>query len=59
MPISGGTASARNSRVRPAERGVNKDEDRFNNYGGSVGGPIWKNRIFAFFNYETSPSRIH
>ena len=20
--------------------------------GGSAGGPIWKNRIFAFFNYE-------
>ncbi len=39
----------------PAVRGVNRDENRFNNYGGSVGGPIWKNRIFAFFNVETSP----
>ncbi len=39
----------------PSDRGVNRDEDRTNNYGGSVGGPIWKNKIFAFFNYETSP----
>jgi hypothetical protein len=38
-----------------ASRGVNRDENRFNNYGGSLGGPIWKNKIFAFFNYETSP----
>jgi hypothetical protein len=39
----------------PAEKGVNRNEDRTNNYGGSLGGPIWKNKIFAFFNYETSP----
>lgn len=39
----------------PATRGVNRDESRFNNYGGSLGGPIWKNHIFAFFNWETSP----
>jgi hypothetical protein len=38
-----------------AERGVNRDESRFNNYGGSLGGPLWKDHIFAFFNYETSP----
>src|SRR5581483_10897833 len=38
-----------------ASRGVNRDENRFNNYGGSLGGPIWKNKIFAFFNVETSP----
>jgi hypothetical protein len=38
-----------------AQRGVNRDNSRFNNYGASVGGPFWKNRVFAFFNYETSP----
>jgi hypothetical protein len=39
-----------------AQRGVNRDETRTNNYGGSIGGPIWKNRVFAFFNYEASPA---
>jgi hypothetical protein len=39
----------------PAARGLNRDTNRFNNYGGSLGGPIWKNKIFAFFNWETSP----
>jgi len=38
-----------------AERGVNRDNNRFNQYGGSLGGPIWKNKLFAFFNWETSP----
>jgi Carboxypeptidase regulatory-like domain len=35
------------------QRGLNRDEGRFNQFGGSVGGPIWKNKIFAFFAYET------
>ncbi len=39
----------------PAARGLNRDETRTNNDGGSLGGPIWKNRIFAFFNFEQSP----
>lgn len=40
----------------PASRGLNKDDERTNNYGGSLGGPIWKNKLFAFFNFEESPS---
>src|SRR5581483_10516168 len=39
----------------PSARGLNRDENRFNNYGGSLGGPLWPNHLFAFFNYETSP----
>ena len=32
---------------------VQRDTSRFNQMGGSIGGPIWKNKIFGFFNYET------
>jgi hypothetical protein len=32
---------------------VLKDPNFFDQFGGSVGGPIWKNKVFAFFNYET------
>ncbi len=38
-----------------AERGVNRDNSRFNNYGASLGGPLWRNKLFAFFNFEASP----
>ncbi len=32
---------------------VVRDDSFFDQFGGSVGGPIWKNKIFAFFSYET------
>jgi len=32
---------------------VLRDENQFNQFGANLGGPIWKNKIFAFFNYET------
>ena len=32
---------------------VLRDSKFFSQFGGSIGGPIWKNKIFAFFAYET------
>ncbi len=40
------------AKLTPAQRGLLRDEDRYNQLGGSIGGPIWKNKIFAFFAYE-------
>ena len=37
----------------PSSRGLLRDTGRFNQFGGSLGGPIWKNHLFAFFAYET------
>ena len=32
---------------------VLRDNSFYDQFGGSVGGPIWKNKVFAFFSYET------
>jgi len=48
-PYSGWTPSD----TTPASRGLQRDNSRFNQFGGSVGGPIWKNKVFGFFSYET------
>jgi len=42
----------------PAQRGLLRDEDRYNQWAGSIGGPIWKNRLFAFFAYEGQSQTI-
>ena len=42
-----------NALKTPANRGLTKDSQRFNQFGGSVGGPIIRNKLFAFFAYET------
>ncbi|HEU5233173.1 MAG TPA: carboxypeptidase-like regulatory domain-containing protein [Terriglobales bacterium] len=35
---------------------VLRDNNFYTQLGGSVGGPIWKNKVFAFFSYETTRS---
>src|SRR6185369_5807624 len=32
---------------------VQRDTNFFNQFGGNVGGPIWKNKVFGFFSWET------
>ena len=40
-------------RARRRARGLLRDTQRFNQMGGSIGGPLWKDHLFAFFSYET------
>jgi Carboxypeptidase regulatory-like domain len=37
----------------PNERGLTRNTQQFNQIGGSIGGPLWKDHLFAFFAYET------
>src|SRR3984885_14020677 len=46
------------AKLTPAERGLLRDEDRYNQWGGSIGGPIWKNKLYAFFAYEKQAQTI-
>lgn len=48
-----GSVDPLNASKTPAARGLNKDQARFNQFGGSVGGPFLHNRLFGFFAYET------
>src|SRR4051812_1825495 len=37
----------------PAGNAVQRNNDRFNQWAGSIGGPIVRNHLFFFFSYET------
>lgn len=37
----------------PTQRGLIRESTQANQIGGSIGGPIWKDHVFAFFSYET------
>ena len=57
-PQSVVSVGANGQKLSPADRGLLRDEDRYNQLGGSIGGPIWKNRVFAFFAYEGQSETI-
>src|SRR5271156_6288517 len=57
-PSSVQAFSSTGVKLTPQARGLLRDEDRYNQWGGSIGGPIWKNKIFAFFAYEGQSQTI-
>lgn len=48
-----GPAFYNNGAVTASDKGLLRDSQRFNQMGGSAGGPIWRDKVFAFFAYET------
>jgi hypothetical protein len=38
--------------LTPEARGLQRNTNRYNQLGGSVGGPLWKDKLFAFFSME-------
>jgi hypothetical protein len=42
----------------PSQRGLQRNEEQYNQFGGSLGGPLWRNKIFAFFAYEGERSGV-
>jgi hypothetical protein len=52
------TDSVTGAKLSPTARGLLRDQDRYNQLGGSIGGPIWKNKVFAFFAYEGQSQTI-
>ena len=52
-PFVLGPGVANNNVNRAAAHGLVRDTAQYNDIGGSIGGPILKNKIFAFFAYET------
>ncbi len=47
------SAGPNDAGLPPTARGLVRDSQRYNQFGGSAGGPILHNRLFAFFAYET------
>ncbi len=41
-----------------AQRGLLRDQQQFNQWGANLGGPLLRNRVFAFFSYEGQRSGV-